>query len=489
MLSQASFKLVSRNASYISEFPEKNACMIDPVKTIFVRAARVAALGVQACVFVLAPNVMRADESLRMTPIVKAIRNAEPAVVNIQGNKVIPSASDSNSSSKQTVNGMGSGVIIDSDGLIVTNLHVVQDVSRIEVTLADGTPMIARLINYDPKTDLALIKVEPSKPLPVVKFGKSSDLLRGETVIAIGNPFGYQHTVTVGIISALHRDIPVNGAQDYEDLIQTNADINPGNSGGPLVNIDGEVIGINVAVRVGAQGIGFAIPIDIALEVAANLVEASRSEPTKNALKLRDIRSPDNSTVEVSQATSVFLESGIEIGDRIVAVDGTDIRSRLDFELAMLRRKPGDETSLTVLRQGQTITRRIPTGTTAKPERLASSKTETTKSKTEAAEKAWENFGIRLVDTGIPAFTTMDGSYRGGLKISEVRAGSPAAAQKIQTGDILVGVGNYQTPTFEDLDWVWNKSDILSQPQIRLTVTRGMKTYFRAVAPSRTTLR
>ena len=464
--------------------------MIDPVSTIFVRAARMAALGVQAFVFVFAPSLTIADESLRMNPIVKAIRSAEPAVVNIQGNKVVPASADSDSpGAKQTVNGMGSGVIIDSDGLIVTNLHVVQDVSRIEVTLADGTTMIARLINYDPKTDLAMIKVEPRKPLPVTKFGKSSDLLRGETVIAIGNPFGYQHTVTVGIISALHRDIPVNGAQDYEDLIQTNADINPGNSGGPLLNIDGEVIGINVAVRVGAQGIGFAIPIDIALEVVANLVEASRTEPSKYALKLREVRSPDNSTVEVAQATSVFLESGVEVGDRIVAVDGTDIRSRLDFELAMLRRKPGDETNLTLMRQGQTLTKRIATGSTAKSERLTSNKIESNKLKNEAADKAWDLLGIRLVDNGITSFTTMDGSYRGGLKITDVRAGSPAANQKIQSGDILVGVGNYQTPTFEDLDWVWNKSDIPTQQQFRLTVTRGMKTYFRAVAPSRATLR
>ena len=203
----------------------------------------------------------------RNTPIVQAIQKAESAVVNIQGNKTITNSSASGQPTRQEVNGMGTGVIIDRRGYIVTNYHVVDDVARIEVTLADGTTAIAKLINYDPVTDLALIKIKTDRDLPVIRVGASESLLRGETVIAIGNPFGYQNSVTVGIISALHRDIPVNGSQQYNDLIQTNADINPGNSGGPLLNIDGEVIGINVAVRVGAQGIGFAIPMDTAVEV------------------------------------------------------------------------------------------------------------------------------------------------------------------------------------------------------------------------------
>ena len=129
---------------------------------------------------------------------------------------------------------MGTGVIIDRRGLIITNYHVVDAVEKIEVTLADGTTAIAKLINYDPETDLAMIKINVGRDLPVIHIGRSDDLLRGETVVAIGNPFGYQNTVTVGIISALHRDIPVNGTQQYTDLIQTNADINPGNSGSVL---------------------------------------------------------------------------------------------------------------------------------------------------------------------------------------------------------------------------------------------------------------
>ena len=236
-------------------------------------------------------------DGTRSTPVVFAIQKAEPAVVNIQGNKTITNASASGQSTKQEVNGMGTGVIIDRRGYIITNYHVVAEVGRIEVTLADGSTSVATMINYDPETDLALIKIPTQRDLPVIVVGRSDNLLRGETVIAIGNPFGYQNTVTVGIISALHRDIPVNGTQQYNDLIQTNADINPGNSGGPLLNIEGDVIGINVAVRVGAQGIGFAIPIDTALEVMADLVAAHREAGTHGLTFSRNLNDKGNQLI------------------------------------------------------------------------------------------------------------------------------------------------------------------------------------------------
>ncbi len=244
--------------------------------------------------------------SHRISPVVRAIKHAEPAVVNIQGNKTV-SSNSSNGTGKQEVNGMGTGVIIDSRGYIITNLHVVQDVSRIEVTLADGTITTAKMLNYDPDTDLALIKINVDKALPVIPIGSSHDLMRGETVVAIGNPFGYQHTVTVGIISALHRNIPVNGSQEYRDLIQTNADINPGNSGGPLVNIDGKVIGINVAVRVGAQGIGFAIPIDAALEVMADLVADSNPDSVAHGISLETVHHEQHTQTRVASMHAVAM--------------------------------------------------------------------------------------------------------------------------------------------------------------------------------------
>ena len=152
------------------------------------------------------------------------------------------------------VSGMGSGVIVDGRGYVLTNHHVVDKVQGIVVELFDGTTYPARVLQYDPVMDLAVLKIDPVSPLAAVEIGTSSDLMVGETVITIGNAFGYENTVSVGIISALHRDVTLSDDQVYRNLIQTDACINPGNSGGPLINIEGELIGINVAVRAGPRG-------------------------------------------------------------------------------------------------------------------------------------------------------------------------------------------------------------------------------------------
>ena len=384
--------------------------------------------------------------SERNTPIVQAIRKAEPAVVNIQGNKTITSSTAAGQSTRQEVNGMGTGVIIDPRGYIITNYHVVDDVARIEVTLADGTTAIAKLINYDPQTDLALIKIHTDRELSVIHVGRSGSLLRGETVIAIGNPFGYQNSVTVGIISALHRDIPVNGSQQYNDLIQTNADINPGNSGGPLLNIDGEVIGINVAVRVGAQGIGFAIPVDTALEVMADLVADYReathglafSKPLEgshenygNQLFVREYRGSDsNSSREIRN------------GDRIDTVDGQPISNRLELELAMLDIRTGHSIDIGLDRNGEKLNHSVTlTPTTGKQE-------------SDLAKTAWEQLGVKLSVVPASTIAGVGEGYKGGLKINDVRIGSPADRARLQTGDVIVGVMDWQTPKLESLAWI-----------------------------------
>ncbi|MEE9602231.1 MAG: trypsin-like peptidase domain-containing protein, partial [Thermoguttaceae bacterium] len=184
-----------------------------------------------------------------MTPIVRAVQGARPSVVNIRGEKTIAAPQTDPSATGRRVNGMGTGVVIDPRGYVVTNYHVVEGVREIRVTLADKRRFTAKLIARDMGTDLAIIKINVGEELPVITFGTSDDLMPGETVVAVGNAYGYEHTVTRGIISALHRGVPVNDAQFYDDLIQVDAAINPGNSGGPLLNSDGEMIGINVAVR------------------------------------------------------------------------------------------------------------------------------------------------------------------------------------------------------------------------------------------------
>ncbi|HTU26795.1 MAG TPA: trypsin-like peptidase domain-containing protein, partial [Pirellulales bacterium] len=223
-----------------------------------------------------------AATELRRTAEVRAVEQARGSIVNIHGQKTVVSGDDGarRGETPQHVNGMGTGVIIDGRGYIITNYHVVEGVKKIQVTLASGKSYVASTVSHDPPTDLAIIKISAREELPVITVGTSSDLMTGEPVIAVGNAYGYEHTVTRGIVSALHRTVHVSDAQQYQDLIQTDASINPGNSGGPLLNIDGEMIGINVAVRAGAQGIGFAIPVDMAMSIAANLMSVEKIEST-----------------------------------------------------------------------------------------------------------------------------------------------------------------------------------------------------------------
>lgn len=404
--------------------------------------ARMGMLLASVCITVLSVDHTYA-ESPRSTPIVLAIQKAEAAVVNIQGNKTVTNASASGQATKQEVNGMGTGVIIDRRGYIVTNYHVVDEVGRIEVTLADGTTAVAQLINYDPETDLALIKIPTTRDLPVIEVGRSEDLMRGETVIAIGNPFGYQNTVTVGIISALHRDIPVNGTQQYNDLIQTNADINPGNSGGPLINIEGDVIGINVAVRVGAQGIGFAIPIDTALDVMADLVAAHR-EAGSHGLSFSRKSTEEGSHLIVRESKGAQTNSSREIrtGDKVESVEGQAVRNRLELELALLEKREGDTVELELDRNGSRLAHSI---------KLVGSKSNTD---TDTVRAAWEQLGVRLTPVPASAVAVVGEEYKGGLRISEVRPGSPADRARLASGDIVVGVMEWQTPKLESLAWI-----------------------------------
>lgn len=399
----------------------------------------------------------------RLTDTVRAIRAAEAAVVNIEGNK----PSGKGAGEAQQVNGMGSGVIIDSRGYILTNQHVVQDVNRIEVTLHDGTKLIGAPIAHDPSTDLALIKIDAPRPVPVINFGTSSDLMRGEKVVAIGNPFGYQHTVTEGIISALHRDIPVNGVQQYEDLIQTDASINPGNSGGPLVNIDGDMIGLNAAVRVGAQGIGFAIPVDKALEVAAVLIH--RTHGIDVPFEVRTSSRDGRTELKVSKATS--KSEAVASGDVIKKVGGQKVTNRLQYELALLDQRAGSPIDIEYEHAGQSKTERIDGAS-----RLTSSVSLVSARNQEQSNYAWNVLGVRLRSADAQQVRAVDASYTGGLVIESVRKNSPAHNAKLQSGDVLVGLLEWQTPNWKDLEWIFNSEEMKQarNPKFRIIRSGGV---------------
>ena len=322
--------------------------------------------------------------NLREDAIVRAIRAARPAVVNIRGEKVLKSvpydASNPNGEGvqqdSQHVNGMGTGVLFDPRGYIVTNFHVVDGIQEIHVTTAETKTYVAQVLARDKETDLAIIKIDAlaGEVFQTLAFGESGDLMSGETVIAVGNAFGYEHTVTKGIISALHRSVQVSDVQSYEDLIQTDASINPGNSGGPLLNINGEMIGINVAVRAGAQGIGFAIPVNRAMEVVAKMVESCSAENNWHGIHFVSLRLGNSlgAVVQSVESNSPAESIGLKSGDVILAVNNQKVRHELDFACAILEQKPGETIRLTVSRNERSASVKLTMGAVSKKNRVVS---------------------------------------------------------------------------------------------------------------------
>ncbi len=287
------------------------------------------------------------------------------------------------------------------------------------------------MLQADPVMDLALIKVDADQPLAAVQIGTSSDLMVGETVITIGNAFGYENTVSVGIISALHRDVTLSDEQVYRNLIQTDACINPGNSGGPLINVDGELIGINVAVRAGAQGIGFALPIDEVKRVATDDaehspagVELARAGQQRTAAGIearaswsaRCSRGVPRKPLGSSRATS-----WCKVGDLAIA-------SPLDVERGMLDVHPGHPATVTI-RRGKSE-RAIPLD--VKPLVAAAAAS--------PDDLVWRLLGMKTQPVSNDYVSSVSPKLRGGLYIQAVSPGSPAAQAAIQKGDILVGM-------------------------------------------------
>jgi serine protease Do len=405
----------------------------------------------------------------RNSPAVKIVQAQGAAIVNIHGQKTLaPGDENYRRGETQNVNGMGTGVIIDERGYVLTNNHVVEGVKRIEVTLADKEEYIATRVAHDPKTDLAIIKIAASEKLPVVAIGTASDLMIGEDVVAVGNAYGYEHTVTRGVISALHRTVQVSETQSYEDLIQTDASINPGNSGGPLFNIDGEMIGINVAVRAGAQGIGFAIPVDMAVSVAAELMssERERAQNTWHGIVMK--MSPTSTSCccvvgEVDDA-SPAAKCGLQPGDIIARIGDSPVARQLDLERALLGHRVGEEVALTVHRNKQPV--KVSLVLAQAPKKLND------------AEQIWETLGLRLEPVPAADLRAYRKQYRGGLMITAVRRDSPAAADGIRQGDILLGLHVWETITLDNVTYVLKREDLAKLGEIKFLILRNDATYY-----------
>jgi serine protease Do len=346
------------------------------------------------------------------------------------------------------VEARGSGFVIDTDGTIVTNNHVVNNAKSVEVTLADGTHYPAKIIGRDERTDLAVLRIDAGHKLPFIELGDSSQVKPGEWVIAVGNPFGLGGTVTAGIVSALGRDI---GSGPYDDFIQIDAPINQGNSGGPLFTQDGRVVGVNSAILSpsgGSVGIGFAIPSNMVKTVVAQL-EANghvtrgylglEAQPVNgamaSALHLRGGNSDrgDGALIASINEDSPAAKAGLQPGDVIRAVDGKAVHNPRDLATLIAADKPGSEAKLDIVRDGheQSVTAT-----------LASLPGEAGNTTVGSAEPGHPTVGLALAPLSPEVRSQLDLSQdTHGAVVTGVRPGSPAEQAGIHEGDVIVGVG------------------------------------------------
>ncbi len=343
--------------------------------------------------------------------------------------------------------GAGSGVIISDDGYILTNNHVVDNAREVTVTFSDKKELAAEVIGRDPKTDLAVLKVETKKDLPSATLGNSENLKVGDWVVAIGNPFGLNHTVTSGIVSAKGRVI---GAGPYDDFIQTDASINPGNSGGPLFNLNGEVIGINTAIIPQGQGIGFAIPIDTAKPLIPQLVdhgEVTRGylgvniqTITEDLAKALGIEKTEGALVADVVSGSPAAESGLKRGDVIIDFNGMDIKDSQDLPARVAATPVGEEVEVTILRDGKEEQIPLVVG------KLASDGTHS-----ESTADGKGKWGMQLHELGPELKEQYRINAEQGVAVVGVEPGSAAAEAGIRQGDVIVEVNRKAVDSIKEV--------------------------------------
>jgi serine protease Do len=396
----------------------------------------------------------------RRDELVAVVERVKGAVVDIHSERTVTAGADdpfrASPMQPQRVNGMGTGIVLDPRGYVVTNYHVVDDVQSLRVHLADGSRCPARVVASDKEADLAVIKFDPPRPLPVAPLGTATDLMLAETVIAIGNAYGYEHTVTVGTVSAMKRDVTLNKEVSYKSLIQTQAPINPGNSGGPLFNKLGEVVGVNVAIRAGAQNIAFAIPVDAMIAKAADLLSVRKRLGLWHGLVVADqcARDADDAplrrwvTVQRVEPGSPAAEAGLRSGDVLEKVGELPVLTSIDLERALFDR-PVKGVPVRVRRAGEAVDATL----TLQPVHAAAHSAT-------AAEVVWRRLGVRVQPVGAEAVAGVDRQLRGGLTILEVAAGSPAARAGLQRGDVLIGLHLWESIDLNNVLFVLNHKDL-----------------------------
>ncbi len=357
--------------------------------------------------------------------------------------------------------GLGSGLIIDASGVVLTNAHVVRDGSRITVRLLDGREYKASKVHSDPNTDLAVLRIEGADHLTAAKLGNSDEAEVGDWVLALGNPFGLEGTVTAGIVSAKGRGI---GLSERENFIQTDAAINPGNSGGPLVNLDGEVVGINRMIfsNSGAyQGVGFAIPINVAKWVGGQLLTAGKVHRAYLGVSLQEVNQSlaEQFKVKVNQGvliSQVFpntpaAKAGLKAGDVILEFDGKTIASPHELQGLVEMAKPGATAPLTIIRDGTRMTLGVKSAEMPSDYGVAGTSSQGAGDENEKAETSrFEKLGVEVEDL-TPALAEQLGvKEEHGVAITSVRSGSPAELAGLAAGMVITEANHQPVKTVAD---------------------------------------
>ncbi len=386
----------------------------------------------------------------RRSPVVEVFEHARDAVVNISSTEVVTVRSRSPFDSffddffdmpgrrgggtrqykRQSV---GSGFVIHPDGYIVTNAHVVARSAEQKAIFADGKEYDAEVVASDTARDIAVLKIQPEGSLPTLPLGRSDDLMIGETVIAIGNPLGYQNTVTAGVVSATGREIAVSSEVAFTDLIQTDASINPGNSGGPLLNVLGELIGINSAIRGDAQNIGFAIPVDQLREVLPDLLDVHRRYRIDSGLLVDNLDEPR--VVEVRDG-SPAADAGIEPGDVLLAINSRPVRKGVDYDIALINRQAGQSLDLTLMREEKQYDTRLLLAALPAPD---------------GEELARNKLGIEVFPLPNDVAEELGLRRNRALIVTSVERGGPADYAGIEKRDVLLAVGRHHVSSAEEL--------------------------------------
>lgn len=462
------------------------------------------AAGTMACLALLCTATAPAaapvpDSSPRMTPVVRAVQATAPAVVNITSTHVVERQRISpmdqffgfgpgfDQPRRQKRVSLGSGVIVDGKrGLVLTNAHVIAGGDEVMIHLQDGRQFPAVVKGAEPDFDLAVLEIQGPHDLPAVPLGDSSDLMPGETVIAIGNPFGFNHTVTTGVVSALGRTIRSESGV-FTDLVQTDAAINPGNSGGPLINMEGKVIGINTAIIASGQGIGFAIPSSMAERIVNQLKQDKKVSRGWIGVTIQDVDENTAKALGLPEATGALIGSvmpdepaakgGMKDGDVVLEVNGQKIDDSSALLRAIATEAPGSKVNMVVWRDGERKNITVQLG--ERNLKASSGKSGS------AVEQDAPSIGLSVRPLTKEEARTANVKPGTGLLIVGVEPGKLAAEAELREGDIILSANLKPIKSVEEFSKII-REDAKKRGVVMLQLQRQGQTFFRSLALSDT---